>query len=73
MTLGMVDCNWRREASSRWLLAALALAAAASLLYVGALGHEYVWDDLLYLGSVRYYRGFEGAVRALSEPFFVTY
>ena len=51
-----------------WVALAL-LVLVALALYVRTLGYEYVWDALLFLDG---YHGRDGAVRALTQPFFFT-
>ena len=67
MALKELVSGTRRTARAQWNMVALVLAFAVCMLYVSALEHEYVWDDLLYLGD---YRGAAGAARALTEHFF---
>lgn len=47
------------------------LAVCAAMLYACTSGYEYVWDDLTYLGEFLHYRGLAGAIRAVSEPFYL--
>ena len=47
------------------------VALAALLLYVRAVGYEYVWDDLTYLRWNSQYMGLAGAIRSFTEPFYL--
>ncbi|MBQ9579448.1 MAG: tetratricopeptide repeat protein [Ottowia sp.] len=59
------------EGGKSVFLVAFALAACALAMYARALGYAYVWDDLSYLEGFLQYRGLEGVIRALAEPFFL--